>query len=351
MTALKGRAILDFLKTPDAKIDAVLVYGPDLGLVRERGEMLARSVVADLKDPFNAIELTDADLKGEPARLADEAAQLSFLGGRRVIRVRSQGEGAADAARTLIAALDGGSLRANALVVIEAGDLAKTSKLRKAFEEATRAAALPCYVDGPAETRALAVSMAAAEDLKIEPEALDLIASLLGEDRGVTRSELEKLILFKGPKAVRAGAGEITADDVRACLSDGVGDAVEEAASAAADGRPDLAARALWKSSVAGASPISLLRALQRQFARLHAAQALVAEGHTPDGAMKRLRPPVFFAEERAFRARLMRWPSARLETALDLILETELSAKQTGAPQKELAERACLKLATMAGK
>lgn len=351
MSALKGRAIEDFLKAPDPKIDAVLVYGPDSGLVRERAEILARVVVADLKDPFNAIELSDGDLKGEPARLADEAAQLSFLGGRRIVRVRTAGEGAAEAAKVLIAALDSGAMRPNALVVIEAGDLAKTSKLRKLFEDGKRAAALPCYVDGPAETRALALASAAAENLKIEPEALDLIVALLGDDRGVTRAELEKLMLYKGPKAQRQGVAEITTEDVRLCLSDGVGDAVDEAAGAAADGRADLAARALWKSSVAGASPISLLRALQRQFARLQSAQALVAEGHTPDGAMKRLRPPVFFAEERAFRGRLARWPLSRLETALDLILDAELSAKQTGAPQKEIAERACLRLAAMAGK
>lgn len=351
MTALKGRAIEDFLKAPDPKTDAVLVYGPDSGLVRERAERLARAVVADLKDPFNAIELADADLKGEPARLADEAAQLSFLGGRRIVRVKTNGEGAAEAAKVLLSALDGGGLKANALVVIEAGDLAKTSKLRKAFEDAKRGAALPCYVDGPAETRALAQATAATEGLTIGAEALDLIVALLGEDRGVTRAELEKLVLYKGPKAVRKGAAEISVEDVRLCLSDGVGDAVDEAAGAAADGRADLAARALWKSSVAGASPISLLRALQRQFARLSAAQSLVAEGHTVDGAMKRLRPPVFFAEERAFRARLLLWPAARLDAALDLILDAELSAKQTGAPQKEIAERACLKLAGMAGK
>lgn len=351
MTALKGRAIEDFLKTRGVQFDAVLVYGADGGLVRERADLIARAVVADLKDPFNAIDLSDADLKGEPARLADEAAQLSFLGGRRVVRVKTNGDGAAEAAKTLIAALDAGSLSPNALTVVEAGDLAKTSKLRKAFEDAKRAAALPCYPDSPAETRALVIATIGAEDLKIDPEALDLIVALLGEDRSVTRSELQKLVLFKGPKSLRAGHDEISVEDVRLCLSDGVGDAVDEAASAAADGRADLAARALWKSSVAGGSPISLLRALQRQFSRLQTAQALIAEGHSPDSAMKRLRPPVFFAEERAFRGRLARWPSPRLDAALDLILDAELCAKQTGAPQKELAERACLRLAGLAGK
>src|SRR5688572_11491415 len=124
MTALAPRDIPAFLKRPDPHIAAVLIYGPDSGLVRERADVLARAVVADFKDPFNYIELADADLKGEPGRLADEAAALSFAGGRRVVRVKSSGEAAAKAAETLIAALDKGHVKANALIVVEAGDLA-----------------------------------------------------------------------------------------------------------------------------------------------------------------------------------------------------------------------------------
>ena len=79
-----------------------------MGWCAERADTLAKSVVADFKDPFNYIDLTDADLKTEPARLADEAAALSFAGGERVVRLKTIGEAAAKAAQTLIDGLDGG---------------------------------------------------------------------------------------------------------------------------------------------------------------------------------------------------------------------------------------------------
>ena len=63
-----------FVKRPDPKARAVLVYGPDRGLVRERAEALARGVVEDLADPFRVTEMTGAALAADPARLADEAA-------------------------------------------------------------------------------------------------------------------------------------------------------------------------------------------------------------------------------------------------------------------------------------
>lgn len=348
MSALKGKDLAAYLKRGAPGPGAVLLYGPDSGLVRERAETLAKKLVADFKDPFNYIELSDADLKAEPARLADEAAALSFAGGTRVVRLKTVGEAAAKAAGALLAGLDGGHLKANALVIIEAGDLAKSSALRKAFEKSKTAMALACYADGPAEVRALALDAARDEDLRFNDDGLDLLVSLLGEDRGVSRSEIDKLILFKGLKAQRSAPGTISLEDVKACLADGVGEALDEAAASAADGAAERLARTLWKSAAAGASPIGLVRALSRAFSRLREAQEFVAAGESPAGAMKRLRPPVFFAEERTFEARLRRWPLARLDAALDLLIEAEIEAKTTGAPQREIAERAALRLALM---
>ena len=49
-------------------------------------------VCPDLRDPFRVAELTAAALAADPARLADEAAQISLMGGRRVVRVREAGD-------------------------------------------------------------------------------------------------------------------------------------------------------------------------------------------------------------------------------------------------------------------
>lgn len=351
MTALKGKAIDAFVANRDRNVAAILVYGPDLGLVRERADRIARQVCPDFKDPFNYIELTDADLKGDPARLADEAAALSMMGGERVVRIRTSGESAAAAARLVVEGLGGGHLKANGVVLIEAGDLGKTSAMRKLFEGSKAAVALPCYADAPADIRALAVDAAKTEDLRFDQEALDLLVALLGEDRGLSRAEIEKLILYKGPKAVRSGPSTITLDDVRASLVDTISDAAGEAAGAAADGAQARLARALHRSAGAGASPIGLVRALQREFSRLRAAQGAIAEGLGVEAAMARLRPPVFFMEKRAFEERLRRWTLTRIDAALDLLIEAELGAKSTGLPDQEIVERAAFRIASMAGR
>jgi len=351
MAALKGKAIKAFLANRDREIAAILIYGPDAGLVRERTDALARMLVADFKDPFNYLELTDADIKAEPARIIDEAAALSFAGGERVVRLKTSGEASAKSAAAFVEALDAGHVKPNGLVLIEAGALPPRSGLRKAFEKAAHAVALPCYGDEPGDVRAIAAAAARGEDLRFDEDALDLLISILGEDRGVSRSEIDKLILYKGLKGARSGPGTITLEDVRASLVDGLGDAMDDTASAAADGAPARLSKALHKAATAGASPIGLLRALQRSLARLKAAQSFMENGDSAAAAMKKLRPPVFFAEQRAFEARLYKWRGAKLDHALRMLIDTEMDAKSTGAPQREIVERAALRLAVMAGR
>jgi DNA polymerase-3 subunit delta len=350
MTALKGRDIEAFVNKRAKDVAAVLIYGPDEGLVRERGDKLAASVVADLKDPFNVIELADADLKATPSILSDEISALSFAGGERVIRLRTSGDAAAGASALLIKGLVEGYVAANGLVVIEAGDLAKSSKLRKTFEGAKkRAVALPCYSDGPAEVKALAVSLARDATLRFSNDALAYLVAQLGEDRALSRAEIEKLILYMGSSD--DAAGEITLDDVRAVIVDTVADATFAVADAVADGDMKLVSNTLHRSSSAGVSPISILMALNRQFARLGVAAHHVARGESASEAMKKLRPPVFFMEQRAFERRLHRWSAAKVEKAQEMLLETELAAKTASAPQQELIERTAFRLAALAAR
>jgi DNA polymerase-3 subunit delta len=116
---LAGQAVARFLARPPDEVAVVLVYGADEGLVRERATAAMRGVLgADIDDPFRLAVLDADPLRQDPARLADEAAQLSLLGGRRVVRVRDADDRLAKTLATVLEAPPGG-----ALVVVEAGDL------------------------------------------------------------------------------------------------------------------------------------------------------------------------------------------------------------------------------------
>lgn len=358
MTALKAHEITRLLKKRDPRWAAILLYGPDAGAVRERSDILARQIVTDLKDAFNFIELTEAELKEEPSRLVDEAAALSFLGGERVVRVRGSSEKVTSSVKLLLSSLEAETFQPNAITIIEAGSLRKTSGLRKLFEKSPKAAALPCYEATAQDLKTMVQEILAADGLTIDDNALHALLSLLGanssgSDRGIFRSEVDKLVLYKGPKETRSQdqSHQISLADISACLSEAGQGAATDIPQLVASGQTAALAQALYRANEAGASPISILIFLQRHFIRLYTAQSFIAEGLTASMAMKKLRPPVFFAEERAFQAQLTKWSMGKLENALSNLLTTEHAAKTTGAPQKELVERTALRLTMIAAR
>jgi len=65
------------VRQPDPAIKAYLIFGPDRGLAHERTSTLVRAILSDPDDPFALTQLTEEDLKSDPAALADPEARVA----------------------------------------------------------------------------------------------------------------------------------------------------------------------------------------------------------------------------------------------------------------------------------
>ena len=318
---------------------AILLYGPDEGLVRERGRALVRRKLGVENDPFCFLELSSKTLSEDPARILDEAVSISLTGEGRVVLVRQANETAVKAFDTVL-----DLERSEALFVVEAGDLGPRSGLRKAFEAAKNGAAIACYSDDAESVTALVSQAVKDAGLQIEREAVDDLVARLGSDRLVTRSEIEKLILFKG-----GGGGTITAKDV----SDSVGDvgavSTDEVVYATASGNAVQLDEALQRAFREGVTTITLVRAVGRHLQRLMLAASDYQKGMAPKEAMARLRPPVFFKQRNEFSSQLQRWTPATIGRALEIVTEAELDCKTTGVPEAAVLARALIRISAAA--
>lgn len=333
-----------FVKSPDPKALAVLVYGPDAGLVRERIEIMLRTVVDDPTDPFRISELSDGDLKQDPARLADEAAAIAMLGGRRVVRIRGAADGTAKIFESFLSDPAG-----DALILVEAGELGPRSSLRALFENAKNAAAIACYADGREQIESLIRSRLSAEGLAPEPAALDYLLQNLGSDRGVTQNELEKLILYAGPKTAADKPGEkrmVTLDDARASVGDNAGTSLDEVIDAAMTGDLDGLDTALARAKAADTNAIAILNALSRQLMQLHLAAARMESGSDAEGALRGFRPPLHFSRKPSVQGQMRLWNRRRLDRALALALEAEGQCKSTGQPDVSICGQTLFRIA-----
>ncbi|MFQ5974615.1 MAG: DNA polymerase III subunit delta, partial [Alphaproteobacteria bacterium] len=182
--------IESFLRDPGPDVSAVLVFGPDRGLVRERLAQLLKSTAGDPEDPFRLARLAASRVIEDPRCLYDEAAALPLTGGRRVVVIDETGDELADTFSDFLT-----DAVVDSLVLVGSGDLPPRSRLRQLFERARRAAALPCYPDDERSLRRLIGQYLGDASVTADSQAVAYLAANLGGDRELVRRELEKLAL------------------------------------------------------------------------------------------------------------------------------------------------------------
>jgi DNA polymerase-3 subunit delta len=331
-----ARRIPGFLADPGTA-RGVLLYGPDAGLVRERGEGLVRLAAGSLDDPFRVSEPRREQASADPGLLSGEMAALSLMGGRRAVRLR-------EATDSLTAAIEAAlAVAGDTLLVVEAGELPARSKLRVLFERATNAAAIPCYADTGASLRQVITQTLGEAGVAVDGDAVAWLADNLGADRALTRAELTKLALHAG------AGGRVTVADAMASVGDHAGLGLDDALFAATAGDVAAADRALGLAVEEGAAPVQIVRAALRHMQRLHLGVVDGLGALAPKEAAMRSRPPVFFRHEAAWHRALGAWTEARAATACERLLSAELACKTTGAPDHLIAARAVLDIARAA--
>jgi DNA polymerase-3 subunit delta len=320
-----------FLKTPSTSL--VLLFGPDSGLVAERGLALARSVEGAMHDPFRFTELHSPDAQ----TLLSEATAAALTGGRRVVRVREAQETLLKAVETL--AKD----PPDALVILEAGELTGKSKLRAACEKSAAAAAIACYAIDSGRLPQAVTARLRAHNIAIDPDAATWVAGNIQGEEGPLRQAVELLTLYAGAEP------RLTLADVSAALADGGDGSVQEAVDATLGGDPAAVDRALTLAYEEGVSPVGILRVLLSELTRLRVAAGAIAEGASIAEAMGGMRPPVFFKRQKLVTQALSIWSVPALTEAIRAALAAETACKQTHVPDQAFCRQTMLGLSSRA--
>ena len=336
MSEVKGASVEKFLAAPGAATRADLVYGPDQGLVQERADRLARTICDDPKDAFRVAELTPAGLAEDPEILAAEVGQLSMFGGRRLVRLRELGDYAASITAILQKFLKAAP-PGDGFVLVQAGDIRKSSALVKAFAGTKDAVALPCYLDSARDLEALIGQTMRAHKITIAADAEEYLKENLGGDRGITRQELEKLALYAGD------GGTVTLGDAAASVGDTSAMEMDDVLFAATGGDHAALERALDRLYAEGENPVTVLRAAQRHVSRFFAIAARREAGGDADGMAPQ---PAFYKTADRLNAQIPDWPRRRAQAALALLFEAEMLTKRTGPPPEAVCRDALMRIA-----
>ena len=326
---LDARRASVFLREPGtARI--VLLHGDDEGMVRHRANALTQAVTGQRDDPFRVAWLS----REEHPRLMEEATAIAMMGGKRVIRVRDAGDGLAPVVRQVAESAG------DSLVVLESGALPARSKLRALVEGLENGAAIACYPEeGKALQDAIEGGLAAA-GVRLDADAMRWLLDHVGSDRGSTRGEVEKLVLYAGAER------RLDLAAVRACVGDLAAVSFDDAVFAAMAGDVAQADVSIERALAEGMAPVAIVRGVLAHLGKMHAARSHMAAGLSIADAVRALRPPVFFKRVGPFSEALQLWNAARLVQAMGEARRVELACKQTGALDSLLVRRMLLGLA-----
>jgi DNA polymerase-3 subunit delta len=335
---LQTRDIPGFLQKPQS-VAAVLLYGPDQGLILQRGKQIAQIVLGAKYDPHNLTEITEEKLKADPPLLRDELTAMSLLAsGRRAVLLRD----ASDKCAPIIEEACIGLAPDAAYLIVQSDDLGPSSALRKLFESRREFAALPCYRDDGRTLEAVIAERLRGHGIQTTSDVIRFIAAHEGADRQVTLQEMDKLALYLGDEkkltlemaqSIAAQNDYLSQDDLSVALA--AGDRVQLAAC-------------LSRSLAEGISPVAVCRALQRYFQRLLFLHGALSQGMPLDDAVSRLRPPVFFKYAQPLKNHMRRWSSADVRAALSALLSAERGLKSSPLPPSLLLSQALSEIAAL---
>ena len=332
MSQKKAREVDAWLARPDPAVSFVLLYGPDRGLVAERAAAFAAATGLPLDDPFSVVRLDAGEMEADPGRLDAEVRTVPMFAGRRLVWLRGFAAQKA-VGETLMALL--AEPVADALILVEAGDLKKGSGLRAAVEKTSAGMSLPCYADdGQALERLIDQELAEA-GLAISLDARRYLKESLGGDRIASRGELVKLALYCSERQ------RIELDDVRAIVGDVSAGSPDDAVDAVLSGDVGSFDSAFSRSEAAGTPPFLFLSTAMRRFHQLQLMREEMEHGRkSAAAAVASARPPVFFARRPAVERALGRWSGSAIARVLErldrVVLETRRQPALAGAMARQ---------------
>lgn len=328
------------LDAADPDIRFYLLYGPDEAGSRALGDRLAAAMGADAE----RIDLTSAQLKADPARLADEAAAISLFGGKRWIRLEPATDDALEAVQALLEAPAAG----NPVAAI-GGALRKDSKLAKLVAVSEAALSHQSWVPEGRNAAALAVEVGRELGLQMRNDVANRVAGACNADRALITRELEKMALYLDAAPDRPKPLENDAlDALGAAMEEGD---LSRLSNAVFSGQPGEADAELARLANEGIEDIPVLRALARRALQLAQLRAQMAEGESIDRVMETAGKAIFWKEKPVIQGQLQRWTPDGLATAITRLAEAERQVKAPGYVGGALVEEEVLAISRFAAR
>ena len=307
-----------------------ILFGTDAFLRDAHRQEILQALIGDA-DPQTAVSTYDAG--AELAAMLDDLRTLPFLAPRKAVIVRDADAFISAHREALEKYLQ--SPVETASLILEPGSWPKNTRLFKLVDKV--GLAIDCSLPEKSNLRSWLTKAAGKRGKTIAPDAAELLAEWVGRDLAALDSEVEKLSLYTGHREA------ITLADVSALVTSSAGPAAFALADALTAQDVPAALTALGGMLTVRGEEFKTLGMIAWHLRRVMRASQMVAEGKSPDVAMKSLR--VFYNKPQ-FAQLLKRRPGPKLITDFRRLLAADRAMK-TGARAQVALEQLVVGMCT----
>ena len=328
---LSGAQANGYFSKPDTNKTGLLIYGGDaMRVAIKRQEVIAALLGPAGEEEMRLTRIPASDLRKDKAMLMDAVKAIGFFPGTRAAFVEDANE---NVAPMILAALEDWE-QGDAQIIVTAGALKPTSKIRKAFEAHSNAFAVGIY-DNPPTREEIEKTLRDAGLTAPTGDVMGVLTNLAQAlDPGDFRQTVGKITLYKLNDTT-----PLCADDIAACAPTSTEADIDDILMVVGDARAEQIGPVLRKLQAQGVNAVTLCIGAMRHFRSLHR----VACDTTG-------RPNVWGPNKDRIISQAHQWGPARLETALTVLTDTDLKLRSAGqnAPAMALVERAFIRLAML---
>ena len=334
---LSGRNLASFFEAPPKGVMGVLIYGNDSIRVASKREKLIHAILGpNADDEMRLVRISRENLKKSPEQAIDLCKTQGFFPGQRALLIEDANETVTD---IIIKAFDVWN-NGDAALIVTAGSLKPTSKLRKFFEEHQNTFSAPIY-DNPI-TRAEIENMISKAGLKnITQDSFNYISEIASQlEPGDFKQTIEKLALYKLNDET-----PLINNDISQCIPISNEAQIEEVLTVVLSGNHSKISQIVNRLRSQGVLPVTLIIAATRHFKILF---SITSNPKGPSTGAAALRPPVYGSRKESLINQAQKWGPEKIKNAITSITETDLQLRSQNqqAPQMALVERLFIRLA-----
>ena len=313
---------------------SILVFGPNEGLVKEQIEKITQNYLS--QNDYEQINFNGNDLDNDPLSLDNIIRTVSMFYSSKVVI----GDAIKDRHLNIIENIIFNEPQKVTLIIRD-GNLTKSSKIRKFFENDKNCLSLACYEDDSRSIIKTIDEFTKKTNLEINSDVKNYLMQSLSNDRKVSKRELEKIEIFYSNSD-----DKISLDDIKILLNDSSSQNLNKMNENVMFGNATKSSKIINKLLTEGTSPISLIRSLINYLLRIQQTKIEMKKGNSFDISIKTLKPPVFWKDKDNFQRHCLKWPLQSIEANIFKLLETEISCKLNGKLASLNCEKSILLIA-----